>query len=283
MNMITACIDGSKISAYVCDAAAWLGKSLDAPVKLLHVLEKTTVPVNDNLSGTIGLGSREHLLEEMTALDEQRSKLALEHGKHMLEDAKQRVQNLGVAEVELKQRHGELLEALAASEPNTRVFVLGKLGEDHEVTSGRIGSHLENIVRAIHTPILVSVGEFKAPESYMIAYDGSPTANEALLKFAESPLLKESAGHLVMVGANNTEHQSQLDSAKNILENHGRSVMAQLIQGSVQDVLKEYRDNNGIGLMVMGAYGHSRLREFFVGSQTSKMIATSPIPLLLLR
>lgn len=283
MNMITACIDGSKISAYVCDAAAWLGQALDAPVKLLHVLEKTSVPVNDNLSGTIGLGSREHLLEEMTALDEQRSKLALEHGKHMLEDAKQRVQGLGVDNVELQQRHGELIEALLSSEDKTRVFVLGKLGEDHDLTSQRIGAHLENIVRAVHTPILVTVGEFKAPQSYMIAYDGSQSADEALAKFAESPLLKEFSGHLVMVGAENSEHQKQLEVAKSILEKSGRMITANLIQGPVQDALKEYRDNNGIQLMVMGAYGHSRFREFFVGSQTSKMIARSPIPLLLLR
>ena len=283
MNMITACIDGSKISAYVCDAAAWLGQTLDAPVKLLHVLEKVTVPVNDNLSGAIGLGSREHLLAEMTILDEQRSKLALEHGKQMLEDAKQRVQNLGVAEVELKQRHGELLEALAASEAKTRVFVMGKLGEDHDVAAQRIGAHLENMVRAVHTPILVTVGEFKKPESYMIAYDGSQTAKEALAKFAESPLLKESPGHLVMVGSADHEHQQQLESAQQILESNGRVITANLIQGPVQDALKEYRDNNGIDLMVMGAYGHSRFREFFVGSQTSKMIARRPIPLLLLR
>lgn len=283
MNMITACIDGSKLSAYVCDAAAWLGLALDAPVKLLHVLEKTTVPVNDNLSGAIGLGSREHLLTEMTALDEQRSKLALEHGKHMLEDAKQRVRNLGVKEVELKQRHGELLEALSASEAKTRVYVIGKLGEGHNVVSQRIGAHLENIVRAIHTPILVTVGEFKAPKSYMIAYDGSTSAVETLAKFSESPLLKELPGHLVMVGSANNEHQQQLESAKKILEKNGRSVTITLLQGTVQDELKEYRDKNSIDLMVMGAYGHSRFREFFVGSQTSKMIATSPIPLLLLR
>lgn len=281
--MITACIDGSKISAYVCDAAAWLGQELESPVKLLHVLEKAIVPVNDNLSGAIGLGSREHLLAEMAALDEQRSKLALEHGKHMLEDAKQRVQSLGVSDVELKQRHGDLLDALTDSEPNTRVFVLGKLGEDHDTASQSIGSHLENIVRAIHTPILVTVGEFNAPRSYMLAYDGSSSANEALTKFAESPLLKSMPGHLVMVASPTTEHQDQLASAKAILEKHGRTINANLIQGPVQDALKEYRDKNSIDLMVMGAYGHSRFREFFVGSQTSKMIARSTIPLLLLR
>jgi Universal stress protein UspA and related nucleotide-binding proteins len=33
----------------------------------------------------------------------------------------------------------------------------------------------------------------------------------------------------------------------------------------------------------MGAYGHSRIRQFFVGSTTTNMIRTTPTPLLLLR
>jgi nucleotide-binding universal stress UspA family protein len=283
MNMITACIDGSKISAYVCDAAAWVSLALDAPVKLLHVLERTTIPVNDNLSGAIGLGSREHLLAEMTVLDEQRSKIALEHGKHMLEDARIRVQNLGVSEVQVKQRHGELLDALSESEDETRVFVMGRLGEGHDVASQAIGAHLENAVRAVHTPILVTVGEFTAPTAYMIAYDGSATADDAIAKFSVSPLLKDLPAHIVMAASETKEHLDQLNAAKDMLSNSGRQVTATLLEGSVQDALSLYREQNKIDFMVMGAYGHSRFREFFVGSQTSKMIARSPIPLLLLR
>lgn len=283
MNMITACIDGSEISAYVCDAAAWLGKALDAPVNLLHVLEKPIVPVNDNLSGAIGLGSREHLLAEMTVLDEQRSKLALEHGKYMLEDAKQRVQNLGIADVQTKQRHGHLLDAIGETEKNTRVFVLGRLGESHDLGSKTIGAHLESAVRAIKIPILVSVGEFTVPKTFMIAYDGSATADKAIAQFSVSPLLKDLPAHLVMVASNTKEHLEQLNSAKEILSKAGREVAASLLDGSVQEALNAYREQNKIDLMVMGAYGHSRLREFFVGSHTSKMIARSPIPLLLLR
>ena len=38
-----------------------------------------------------------------------------------------------------------------------------------------------------------------------------------------------------------------------------------------------------IDLTIMGAYGHSRIRQFFVGSQTTRMLANSVTPLLLLR
>ena len=38
-----------------------------------------------------------------------------------------------------------------------------------------------------------------------------------------------------------------------------------------------------IGLLVMGAYGHSRIRQFLVGSTTTSMIRSTTTPLLLLR
>jgi len=51
----------------------------------------------------------------------------------------------------------------------------------------------------------------------------------------------------------------------------------------VIETLHDYQDSHAIDLMVMGAYGHSKIRQFFVGSNTTKMIGSSKIPLLLLR
>lgn len=49
MKNIIACIDGSAMSASVCDAAAWASSKLQAPLSLLHVLEKAISPENENL------------------------------------------------------------------------------------------------------------------------------------------------------------------------------------------------------------------------------------------
>jgi len=281
MKKITACIDGSALSTSVCDAAAWASKQLDAPLKLLHVLEKTNIPAREDFSGAIGLGSREHLLDELVELDAQRGKIALEHGKHMLEDAEARVREHGVAQVEKQQRHGDLLESLQDLQEETRIFVLGRLGEGHDLNSGAIGAHIERIVRGIQTPLLLNIGEFSAPKNFMIAYDGSDTAKDALKRFADSPLLKGIKGHIVMVGSE--KEQTTLDSAVETLKQNGLDIEGHLLSGDVLDALDVFKQNHNIELMVMGAYGHTRLREFFVGSNTSKMIASSKIPLLVLR
>jgi nucleotide-binding universal stress UspA family protein len=239
--------------------------------------------VQDDLSGAIGLGSREHLLNELTALDEKRTKLAIEHGKHLLEDSKQRAVAGGAVKVTGEQRHDQLLDALLACETSTRLFVIGRLGDDHDLRQQTIGSHVENVVRAIHTPILMATGKFSTPGNYMLAYDASETANKAIDRIASSPLLANLPGHMVMVGNNTPENSKRLDQACELLSRNGLQVQPHLLQGNVIDCLVAFQDRFNIELKVMGAYGHSRIREFIVGSNTTRMLASTSVPVLILR
>lgn len=282
-QQITACIDGSALSGAVCDTAAWAGHVLDAPLKFLHVLEKVVSPVREDLSGAIGLGSREHLLDELTTLDEQRNRLAVEHGKHLLADAKQRALAAGAVQVTIEQRHDQLLDALLACESDTRLYVIGRLGDDHDQARPVIGSHVENVVRAVHTPILMATGSFSKPGTYMLAYDGSETANKAIDRIANSPLLSALPGHVVMVGNDTSDNRQRLDRACALLGGKGHQVQGHLLQGNVIDSLLAFQHRFDIELKVMGAYGHSRIREFILGSNTTRMLATSTVPVLILR
>jgi len=280
---ITACVDGSAISTAVCDTAAWASHVLDAPLTFLHVLEKPNAPAREDLSGAIGLGSREHLLAELTELDEKRNKLAIEHGKHLLEDAKNRANEAGAVKVDVEQRHDQLLEALLYAEANTRLFVIGRLGGDHDLQKETIGSHVESVVRSIHTPILMATGKFSKPGNYMLAYDGSETANRAIDRIANSPLLSGLPGHVVMVGNECQQNRQRLQHASDLLSGKGHQVQTHLLQGNVIDCLTDFQNRFNIELKVMGAYGHSRIREFILGSNTTQMLASSTVPVLILR
>lgn len=281
-NTITACIDGSSRTESIIDTAAWASAILAAPLKFLHVIERTSPPVSDR-SGAILPGAATDLLDQLTQLDEQRGRVALELGKHMLEEAQRRATEAGVEAVFAQQRHGDLLEALHACEPETQLFVIGRRGEDHDGHPSTLGAHLESLVRGIHTPVIVAINAFNPPDSFMIAYDGSSTANKAIDEIARSKLLQTLPGHVVMIGEPTERNQEQLDGAAAMMTSHGHSVQSHLLPGSVVSELTRFRREHDVGLMVMGAYGHSRVREFFLGSNTSKMISDSTVPLLLLR
>lgn len=283
-NKITACIDGSAISTSVCNMAAWASMVLgNAPIKLLHVLEKTNVPQKEDLSGTIGLGSREHLLEQLAELDEQRSKLAIEHGKHILEEAARQVKAKGATSLTVEQRHDRLLDTLMEFEEQARLIVIGRLGTNHTIGTQAIGSQVESVVRAIHTPILMATDKFPVPSNYMVAYDGSVTADKAISRLSTSPLLKDLPGYIVMVGKNSADNKNCLNNACALMSSNGHQVQPHLIQGQVIEALMRFQERYGIQLKVMGAYGRSKVKEFFVGSNTTKMLATSTVPVLILR
>jgi nucleotide-binding universal stress UspA family protein len=284
MTNVVACIDGSSLSDAVCEYAAWASKRLDVPLNFLHVLDKTQYPVQSNLSGNIGLGSREALLKELTELDEKRGKIAMEHGRHMLEVAMQKALERGVAKPTCQQRRGDLVDTLKELEPEIRLLVMGKQGEDGDSIGDHVGNNLERVVRTMHRPILVSPQVFNQPESLMIAFDGSATTRKGVEMVASSPLFKGMTCHVVMVGAATNDMHEHLNWARKTLEAAAFTVETKILAGEVKHVLCDYRDQHNIGMVVMGAYGHSKIRQFLVGSTTTKMIQhTSKVPLLLLR
>jgi len=280
---VLACIDGSCYSPAVCDAAAWAALRLEAPLTFLHVLHKEQSAVPADLSGSIGLGARESLLEELAALDEKRGKLSRERGKQMLDAAKLRASTAGVTDPDGLQRHGGLVETLSEQEDRIRLLVLGKRGEAAQVAAEHLGSHLERVIRALQRPILVTNSEWRPPQRIMLAFDGSPTARKALEMVAGSPLFRGLPCHLVMVGADTPEARAEQARARQILEMAGVDAPATILPGEAETVLSRYQEEHAIDLMIMGAYGHSRIRQLLIGSTTTAMLRKSAIPLLLLR
>lgn len=283
MRNVLACIDGSRASPAVADYAAWASLRLGAPLVFLHVLDKSEYPIQSNLSGNIGLGSREALLEELAALDERRGKLALEQGRLMLEAARERAIEDGVADPATRQRHGGLVDTLAEMEDEIRLLVIGKQGEHGDSVGEHIGSHLENVVRTMHQPILVSTLEYKPPRSVMLAFDGSPTTRKGIELVAASPLFRGLPCHVVMVNEDNEEARAQVEWAQRSLEAAGFEASSCVLAGEVESSLCNYRKEQDIDLLIMGAYGHSRIRRFLVGSTTTNVVRNANVPVLLLR
>ena len=282
MTQVMACIDGSTQAAAVCDCAVWASQRLGAPLSLLHVLDQQRYPLSGDFSGIIGLGSREFLLEELASLDEKRNKLALEEGRMMLDAARQRAVKAGV-EPTLRHRHGDLVESLRELEGDIRLLVIGKQGEDSGSEVQLIGSQLESVIRTMHRPILVTPADFKAPASAMLAFDASATSRKGVEMLIASPLLKGMPIHLVTVSSDTHEARAALDAARDKLADAGFEVHVAILEGEVEARLRDYQAEHAVELLVMGAYGHSRIRQFFVGSTTTNMLRSATTPLLLLR
>lgn len=280
MTHVISCIDGTSVSAAVSDCAAWASLRLGKPLLLLHVLEKSEYPGGSNLAGNIGLGSRESLLEELAALDEKRGRLALEQGRLMLEAARERALADGVAEPLCRQYHGGLVDTLVKLEDRMSLLVMGKHDENLGI---HVGSRIETVVRVMHRPILVCPPAFSAPARVMIAFDGSTTTRKGVAMVAASPLFRGLPCHVVMAGVDDARNREQLDWACATLEAAGFEAPGAIVPGEVERVLCDYRREQAVDMVIMGAYGHSVIRRFLVGSTTTGMIRNAAVPVLLLR
>lgn len=280
MTQVIACIDGTSTTTAVCDYAAWASLQLDAPLLFLHVLDKSEYPTDTDMSGNIGLGSRKSLLEDLSELDEKRARLALEQGHSMLEAARERAIEDGVENPLIRQRHDDLINALVELEPKTRLIVMGKHNEN---LSDHMGSGLENVVRTQHRPILVTPAQYNKPRHVLLAYDGSDTTQKGVNMLSKSPLFRGIDCHVVMIGSESDKANEQLAWAEKTLTEAGFDVTTALLDGEVERVLCDYRKAHNIDMIVMGAYGHSKIRRFIVGSTTTNLLRNSTVPVLLLR
>lgn len=283
-NTVLACVDGAKLTEAVCDYAAWIAQRVTAPLTLLHTIDHhpETAALLD-LSGNIGVDSRDQLLEDITRLDEQRNKLKLQQGKLILQAAGQRVQQAGIAEPVLHQRHGSLVESLIELEDQLRVLVVGLRGKVHENQADKIGAKLESVIRSLHKPILVVNEAFTAPQRIMIAYDGGKAAEKAVDMVANSPLFIGLTCHLVCVS--DEAHAAALleRAASKLKQVQGIELISQTINGKPEQALVDYQQQHDIDMTVMGAFSHTKFHDWLLGSFTVKMLTQSRKPLLLLR
>ena len=285
MNKVYACIDGLATTTAVIDWTAWSARRLSVPLELLHVLERPPeMPHVGDYSGAIGLGAQEVLLQKLSDLDEQRGKLAQEAGRQMLQNAQERASAAGVAQVDGRMRHGELVDTLLELEPDARLFVLG---EHYHASSPRkihLDHHVERVIRAVKRPVLVATAEqFVAPERFVIAYDGSATARKTVEMVAASPLLRGLPALVAMAGSDTPAAQQALQDARQLLQGAGFAVETTLLSGEPEQALPALLKTQGATLLVMGAYGHSRIRHLIVGSTTTTLLRLSEVPVLILR
>ena len=285
MNKVYACVDGRANSAAVTDWAAWSAQRLDVPLELLHVLERhpERAALSD-YSGAIGLDAQAALLAQLSELDEQRSRLAQEAGRRLLAAARERAGAGGAVRVDARLRHGELVDTVLEMEPDARLFVLG---EHHHARPGarlHLDHHVERVVRSVKRPVLVIPGEeFSPPQRFLIGFDGSATARKAVEMVAGSPMLAGLPALLAMIGDDTATARELLAAARHTLTDAGFEADVALEPGEPEKALARIAQGHGASLIVMGAYGHSRIRQLIAGSTTTTLLRISELPVLILR
>lgn len=113
----------------------------------------------------------------------------------------------------------------------------------------------------------------------VIGWNGTKEAKRALV--ASIPFLRDAARvRLLTVG---DPEAVRLDAARAMLQRHDIEAEPVIIADDGQEpgaILLEQVQSQGADLLVMGAYGHSRLREMILGGATRHVLQAATVPVL---
>ena len=136
-------------------------------------------------------------------------------------------------------------------------------------------------------PMIVVPYIQKAPlklDRVIVCWDGGRQAARAIAD--ATPLLVKAGKVDVVIVANERGKQDEIEGADmgQHLARHGLKVDVKRIGGGnidVADALLSHVADSGTDFMVMGGYGHSRLREFILGGVTHSILRSMTVPVLL--
>ncbi|MGB0681206.1 MAG: universal stress protein [Magnetovibrionaceae bacterium] len=284
MSHILTLTDGSAYAESTYDYAAWAAERMEASLEVLHALDhKREQADHADWSGSMAANEREELLQELADLDAKKSKVLQAKGRAILDAAGAYFAEKGFAETKLTLRNGGLVETVGQAEDTADLLVIGKRGETEAVAEAHLGANLERVVRGCHHPVLVATRDFRPIKRILLAFDGGPSSRKALQHAVNDKLLKGLDVMLLRVGPDKKSNREELAVAAEELEKSGSSVETLLMQGTPEDVIADVVTERDVDLLVVGAYGHSRIRHLIVGSTTSTLIRTIKVPLLMVR
>jgi nucleotide-binding universal stress UspA family protein len=121
-----------------------------------------------------------------------------------------------------------------------------------------------------------------ALDTVAVAWDFSRSAARAV---ADALPILEKAKHVSVVTVTNEKvidtKRSGVELAKH-LARHGIDVVLDTVDAAdrgIGEVLEAYVTSHNADVLVMGAYGHSRIREFILGGATRSTLSQPPLPI----
>lgn len=281
MQKILICTDGSSYSLEACRYAAYLSQKLEAEIDVLYVsdLRQFEIPAVADFSGSLGIQPFEGMIGQLREIEEIKSNFVKESALSALNKA-------GVTkEVSFHHETGLLVDVIGEHAKNADLVILGKRGENVNFATEHLGSMLERVLRTLHKPCLVTNREFNAFTKVAIAYDGGDSCKKALNYISQNELLRSLDLHIItcVEGHHESQAAAYLNEAESIMHKAGLYPNCQILSGEIETAISGYAKQSKIDLLILGAYGHSRIREFLIGSTTTELLRSCHVPVLCFR
>jgi nucleotide-binding universal stress UspA family protein len=158
---------------------------------------------------------------------------------------------------------------------------MGKRGERADLARLPLGRNVESIARASNPPVLVVSRAFRPIHRALVAFDLDEGCTAAVDALANAKIVPPMPVLLLHVGQQGEDMRTGLAAAANRLEQAGFDASIELAPGEPQRVIPERAVTSATDLVIMGAFGRSRLKSLIFGSLTSEVVRGTQTPVLL--
>lgn len=248
-----------------------LAGRFDAHVLALYVANPVSMP-----AAIEGRGASYAFMSEATAIAHEKADAIRKECAGLCDESK--------LSWEWKVVEGDHLEMLAAEAPYADLAIVSH--SKVEVIEDRIVFHVpENLPLVVGCPVIVlPAAGFDRPVGRHVMIAWQPCAPAARAVYLALPFLQEAEAVTVCSAVNEDAKAEDAERLVKKLTRHGVEAKAIAVEASRSQAgktLLEQAKKAGADLLVMGAYGHSRVREVVLGGVSHYVSGHAAIPLLI--
>ena len=269
--------DGSVNSNTARDCGLHLAEQFGAELTGLNVIDIRALegPFFSDISGSLGFIPYQNYLPNYQRVLEERAEVILEEFKKMCSERG--------AQVKTRRLTGIISNIIAEEAKKVDLVIMAQRGEHAQWSSGLLGSTTESVVRKSPRPVMVTPLKFRPMHNVLCAYDGSSESNKALKLACEFVHAIHGALTVLVAGQSEERCREITAEAEEFIQPYHLSASAAWVLGEAHEEILKHAEQNSIDLIVMGAFGHSRVRELLLGGTTAYILRKAQIPVLLHR
>jgi nucleotide-binding universal stress UspA family protein len=276
LKEILVCLEGSPSSETATRLAADVARTCGASLVGIAIVDEPDIRAGAATS--IGGSSYKHERDE-TLVAEARKRAA-----DWIALFERRAREEGIAARSLEVV-GRPAQSILAEMEKHDLTVIGRDANFRFETEREDPGTRDTILRGANRPVLLVPEEAppKVPAAVLIAYDGSGAARRAMASFAGSGLAASRTLHVATIDDNGVVAREMSERAAMMLRDEGFPAKPHNVVTTLNntEALFKLASDLKVGMVVMGSFTRSRLRELFSGSVTRGLIETTKVPLYL--
>lgn len=281
MKRILICTDGSAYSEESYRYAAWIARGSDVLMDILYVtdLRQFEVPLIADISGSLGAQPYQNLISQLQQMEKNKAEFIEKQSEEIL-----RASGF-TGSIQFEHATGLLVDKVEQEGDRYNLVVVGKRGAHCDRAMAHLGSTMERVVRSSACPCLVTSRAYRKPEHLIFAYDGGESCKKALDYICKNPIREKIRLDLVTVvpASGDPAIEAELDEAVECTTKAGYAARKAVLQGPVDTTISDYVDKENGDFLIIGAYGHSRIRHLILGSTTTSLLRMCRVPVLCFR